>query len=217
MSNVQVVLAPPHGWSETEVDRPRIAESAGASITSWQARRSADGKATLVAGCVSTPVPGWVEDMRPAVEGRTTALAGAAAAKITGSAVDARPIGDGLFALRPAARMDGEVIGRARTFVGFDEAHVFTCFAACVHGPAAEVDGQPRADAELACEGSVVGARLDGSRAAPPPGIGLYTATWAVHHPRPFAVGAASVLVVVGALAVAFRRRPRFHPLPRRR
>lgn len=209
----RVVAEPPPGWVSAEIEAPKIAESAGAVMTQWQAVRAEDGGAALVTGCVATPVPGWVDDMRPAVEARTTALAGAAAARITGVPIDVRAESSlaperpqGVFALRAANDLAGPVIGSARTFLGFDEARVFTCFATCANRPRASTSGHE------ACARAVASARLDGSGPPPPPGLGLRGATWAVHHPRPFAVGAGLVVIVLGILAVVTRRRPRSAP-----
>ena len=77
MSAPRVAVDPPAGWVATELEKPKIAEGSGAVITGWTAHRSVAGDAAVVSGCVATPIPGWVEDMRPAVEGRTVALAGA--------------------------------------------------------------------------------------------------------------------------------------------
>lgn len=204
MAAPRVVVAVPRGWRDASFDRPIVAESTGARIEAWHAWRSPGGEAGLVAGCVATPIPGWVEDMRPGVEARTVALAGAAAAKITGAPVDARPARpapDGLFDLRAASHVGGPVLGSARTFIGFDAARVFTCFAACA---------TKTADTSSGCEGSVDGASLEASAPPPAPGFALRFGAWAVHHPKPTASAGAAAVVVVGALLVLFRRRPRF-------
>jgi hypothetical protein len=202
-----VAAEPPQGWLAAEIAPPRIAESAGAELTSFTAARSPEDHAAVVAGCVATPIPGWVEDMRPAVEGRTTALAGAAAERIAGTAVDARGDGQGGFDLRRASDLDhagAPIIGTARTFVGFDQqdgGRVLTCFAACTRKSGSE--------APLGCERSVAAARLVGSTPPPRPGLALRSVTWAVHHPRPAALGATILIAFAGVLAVVTRRRPR--------
>jgi len=202
----RVAAEPPPGWVAADIEPPKIAESAGASITTWRASQSSTSAEAFVTGCVATPIPGWVEDMRPAVEARTVALAGASAAKITGAPVDARSE-EGVLALRAAADLGGPFVGRARTFVGFDESRVFTCFATCARR--APVAG-PRTNTEpLGCERSVLAATLEGSRAPPQAGLALRGATWAVHHPRPTAAIGAMLVVLFGVLAVVFRRRPR--------
>jgi hypothetical protein len=197
------VTAPPlvdvAAWTATEVERPKIAESSGAVFTTWSARRSTTADTAFVAGCVATPIPGWVDDMAPAVEGRTVALAGAVAAKITEGPIDARKSGDA-FELRSANDLSGPVIGQARTWVGFDDARVFTCFASCA---------SKRSTVAPECEAPVRDARLEGSLPPPRPGLALGTVTWAVHHPRPAALGGLGFVVALGIVAVVFRRRPR--------
>lgn len=185
-------------WPKADVPPPAIGDSAGAEVTEFAAfRRDA---AVLTYGCVATPIPGWVEDMRPAVEGRTVAMAGASAARAAGHPIDARPDGRGGFELRDVRHLEGAPVGNARTFVGFDAKRVHTCFATCV-------DAGSRSGG---CRAVVDAARLEGSTPPPAPGLALAGATWAVHHPRPFAAGFAVLLVVAGALAVVLRRRPRF-------
>lgn len=201
-----VTTVPPLGWVVADVVRPMIAESAGASITEWRASRSVDEHAVLVTGCVATPIPGWVEDMRPAVEARTTALAGATAERITGVPMDARIDGAGGLVLRMASDLGGPVVGRARTFVGFDSSRVFTCFATCV------VREKSLIYNGLGCESAVAEARLEGSMAAPDPGLALRGVTWAVHHPQPAAIGGGFVVLLAGILAVVTRRKPRSSP-----
>jgi hypothetical protein len=199
----RVLAEPPAGWRPTDrVVRPRIAESAGARLLDWEATEPAGKSAAFVRGCVATPIPGWVDDMAPAVEARGVALAGAVAEGITGRPMDARAEpAPHLFALRAASHLAGPVLGHARTFLGFDDSRVFTCFAVC----AREV-----AEAEApACEASATEARLEGSAPPPSPGLGLRTATWAVHHPRPAALGAGLLVIGCSILAIALRRRPR--------
>jgi hypothetical protein len=204
-----VVTTPPPGWATAEVVPPKIAESAGAELVDWRAAASPSNDAAIVSACVATPIPGWVEEMRTAVEARTTALAGAAAERITGAPVDARADGEGAFALRAASALDAAPIGLARIFVGFDEERLFTCFASCAargHGAAGAAGSSAAA---LACEAVVRSARLEDSRPPPAPGLSLRGVTWAVHHPRPAALGAAGLVVAIALAAVALRRRPR--------
>jgi len=199
----------PAGWVATDdVAKPKIAEASGAAFVQWQASQSANGDAALVSGCVATPIPGWVEDMRPAVEARTVALAGAATSKIAGGPIDARPAENGVLALRAASDVTGPVIGRARTFVGFDESHVLTCFATCAAKSIGSLRHEPSGSLD-ACERAVTAARLEGALPPPEAGVALRAATWAVHHPRPAAMGGLAFVVVLGILTVVVRRRPR--------
>jgi len=200
-----VALVEPIGWSEAaDVAPPKI--TASAMLTSFRALAAPGGDTILVRGCVASSIPGWVEDMRPAVEARTLALVGAATEKATGLPMDARREGDldGAFALRPAARLDGPRTGIGRPFVGFDDGHVFTCFASCVTRARA---GRDEVRPSLACESAVLRAHLSPDPPPPPPGMLLGAVTWAVHHPRSFAEGAG--LLVGAVIVLALLCRPR--------
>lgn len=214
----QVAAVIPTGWLPADIERPNIAESSGARYTQWEASRSARDDVGLVMGCVATPIPGWVEDMRPAVEGRTVALAGASASKLTGGPVDARAADDGTLVLRAASDLSGPLVGRARTFIGFDESHVLTCFVSCTATSGVPLRQEPAAlaaregvglDVASTCASIVSGATLEGALPPPGPGVALRAATWAVHHPRPTALVGLGLVVMVGILAVVLRRRPR--------
>lgn len=200
-----VLDVPPPGWPATEIARPRIAETAGAQMTSFRANRSASDDAALVSGCVATPIPGWLEEMRPAVEGRTIALAAAAAERVTGRAVDARADASGALELRAASDLQATPLGVARTFVGFDASRVFTCFVLCATRiPRGSETAEP-----LGCESSVRQATLEGSVAPPHAGLGLRSVAWAIHHPRPSALVGGGLMLAAGIIAVVTRRRPR--------
>lgn len=196
----EIVVAAPAGWRPApEVAPPKV--TSAATLTSFAALAAPAGDAFLVRGCVAARIPGWVEDMRPAIEARGVALLGAATERATGLPTDARPgPSPGLFELRPAARLDAGPTGTGRSTLGFGEGEVLTCFASCVGraGPPPE-----------ACESAVVGAHLSADLPPPPPGLLLGATTWAVHHPRPFAGGAGAVLVASIALVLALRPRPR--------
>ncbi|MBX3226908.1 MAG: hypothetical protein KIT84_34070 [Labilithrix sp.] len=194
MSGARVVVVPPSGWRVGSIAPPKINESAGAEIVQHASFESPNGGAITV-GCVATSIPGWVEDMRPAVEGRTVALAGASAALATGAPIDARPDGTGTFELRAANDIAAPVIGHARTFIGFDTQRVHTCWVTCTRA--------------TTCQSTIATARLDGSTAPPSPGLALTGVTWAVHHPTPFALALATTLTITTLLAVTLRRKPR--------
>ena len=196
-----VLAAPPQDWRPaTGIAPPKV--TSAATLTSFEALVAPTGDAFLVRGCVAAKIPGWVEDMRPALEARSVALLGAATERATALPTDARPAGaPGLFELRPAAHLGAPPTGTGRSILGFGaQSEVLTCFASCVSraGPPPE-----------ACESAVVGAHLSADLPPPPPGLLLGATTWAVHHPRPFAGGAAAVVVASMALALALRPRPR--------
>jgi hypothetical protein len=178
---------------------PPLAEGSGASWVQENAWRSPDGEATLATGCVATPVPGWVEDMRPQVAARTVALAGAVAERAVGAPVDARSGGgEGVLVLRPVSDLEGPPVGSARTFVGFDGPSVVTCFAVCV-----APSGAP------ACEDALRSARLERSTPPPPPGAGLRLVTAAVHHPTESAAALGGAILLAASLGIALRKKPR--------
>lgn len=183
---------PPAGWRATEIPPPALGGGSGARLAQWAAHRSPDGDVLLV-GCVSTPIPGWVEDMRGAVEARAFALTASSIEKIVGQDLTAHEE-DGHVAHRTA---DGSVRAVSRTFVGWNGPAVVTCFATCV-GPAAR-----------GCDRQVDEASLGGGTAPPPPGLALGLVTWAVHHPTQTVVGASVLVFFAGVIAVAARRRPR--------
>jgi hypothetical protein len=100
---------PPEGWGATQVSPPSLGGGSGATLTQWAAHRSPAGDERLLIGCVQTPIPGWVEEMRGAVEARSSALAAASAARLGGA----------------------DLTTHSRTFLGWDGRSVVTCFAAC--------------------------------------------------------------------------------------
>jgi hypothetical protein len=199
---------PTSAWIEASADvaAPPIGGGSDASFTQWAARRSPTTGETLLLGCVATPIPGWVEDMRLAVDTRTVGLMNASAARVTGVPVEARDA-TGHFSLRPVGAPEGAArLGIARTFVGWNEHEVVTCFAVC----ATRLDAAaPAAARPGACDRAVLTARLDGSRPPPPAGLALGTVTWAVHHPSTTIRWGAVVVLTLGAAAVVSRRRPR--------
>ena len=179
-----------------DIARPALSESSGATWSSWNAWRSPEKDAAFVTGCYAAPVPGWVDDMRPAFEGRVLSLAGATAAQITGFAVEAFPDGEA-HGLRAAG--GGPTVGYTRTFLGFGGTNAHSCFAVCA---------APNA-APPACNEVVVRTRLVGGDAPPKPGLALSTVTWAVHHPSTTATAFAVVTLLGAVLAIATRRKPR--------
>lgn len=197
------------GFRDTAVERPPIAESSGAEWTSFGARSDASDSTMLLTGCVATPIPGWVEDMRPAVEGRTIALAGAACRRATHEPIETHAK-DGVLVLHRVSPSESDttskadVLGVAKTFIGFDDSsRVVTCFAACVTKSLGANPSPP-------CEATIRGAVLDGDRPPPRPSWLLQGVTWSVHHPRPFVIATGVILGTFALLAIVSRRRPRF-------
>lgn len=213
-----VVAEPPPSFSPAAVAQPPLGGGSGATFTQWEASRSPNAEGTLLLGCVATPIPGWVEDMRPAIDARTVALMNGSAERVVGVPVEARdgaspasagarstPEPAGHFYLRPVgAPEDAPRIGIARTFVGWNEGSVSTCFAVCA---SSKQDGAT--SHRRRCDASVLGARLDGSLGPPPPGVVLGAVTWAVHHPAQTVAWGGVLAFALGVVAVTSRRRPR--------
>lgn len=204
MTAPAVTAAPPPGWARADgVARPPLGQAAEATFTAWDAWRAPSGEAALVAGCVAAPIPGWVEEMRPAVEARAAALVGAAAERITTIPTESRP-GDGALALRGAGTPEGSpALGAARWALGFsDDARVVTCFVLCG-------STSPDAPAPPACAEAVRAARFAEGAPPPAPGVALGAVRWGVHHPGPAAAVAGALVACAAVLAVAWRRKPR--------
>jgi hypothetical protein len=204
-----VATEPPTGFIDatTEVAQPSIGgrdSPSGSVFTQWDASRSLATRQTLLLGCVATPIPGWVDDMRPTVEARTVSLLNASAERVVGVPVETRDAA-GHFALRPVGAAEGAAfVGIGRTFVGFGEHDVVTCFAACV-----VPKGAALATTSRTCDASVLAARLEGDRAPPPSGVVLGALTWAVHHPSAAVTWGGVLTFALGVVAVVSRRRPR--------
>ena len=207
--HARVVAPPPatsngQAWDAAPVGPPVLGGGAGATFTQWDATASAKSGDALLLGCVETPIPGWVEDMRQAVQARTRTLASTSLERIVGVPVDTRDA-DGHFDIRYAGGPeDAPRVGIARTFIGWSEGAVVTCFAAC-----ATPKRVARADIGRACDASVAGARLEGGSAAPAPGLVLGAVTWGVHHPGATVMWCSVLAFALAVLAVVFRRKPR--------
>ena len=196
----------PPGWVEAAADvpRPAIGSGSGSMFTQWQAWRSPAADETLLVGCVATPIPGWVDDMRPTVLARTVTVMNASVERVVGVPVETRDLA-GDFELRRVGAPEGAPwVGIGRTFVGWDEHNVLTCFASCT---SARRDN--RADVRRICDPNVLASRLDNGSSPPPPGLALGAVTWAVHHPATSARWAAGLVFALGVVAVASRRKPR--------
>jgi hypothetical protein len=168
------------GWPRMGVEAPPLAGGAGAAFTQWDVSRAEAGEA-MVAACVATPIPGWVDDMRPAVDAKNATLMNVSAERVMGAPLDAQN-------------------GVSHAFVGWDEGVVVTCFAVC---------GAREPRPHRACDEAVRAASLEGAMGPPAPGIVLGAVTWGVHHPQSAVTWGAALVVALGVIAVISRRRPR--------
>src|SRR4051794_35172065 len=107
----------PLSWTRATVPEPLLGGGSGATLTQWDATRSPTTRDVMLVGCVATPIPGWVDDMRIAVDSRTVALMHGSAERAVGGSLEVRSEGD-VFRLRRAGA-EGSV-GIGRTFVGFE-------------------------------------------------------------------------------------------------
>ena len=199
----------PPGFIEAaaDVQRPAIGTGSGSVVTQWQAWRSPESRDTLLLACVATPIPGWVDDMRPSVDARTVSVMNASVERVVGVPVETRDM-SGHFALRPVGSPEGTPwVGIGRTFVGWDAENVLTCFAACATPQHSKQDN--RTEVGRICDRHVLASRLDGATAPPPPGLALGAVTWAVHHPSTTVRWGAALAFALGVIAVASRRKPR--------
>lgn len=198
------VVAP--GGVPAEVAAPPLTGAAGAEIRDTVALR-VDG-ALVLGACVVTPLPGWVEDMRPPVTARAHAWTAKLAERIVGAPVDVRDVDARGVGGVHAVAGSGERLGSARVMVGFEagtEPRVLTCGVAC----ARRVDAAAPEAGSRTCEGIVRASHLEGDTPPPPPGAALRGVAWAVHHPSSTTL-AAGAFGALGLLAlVALRRRPR--------
>lgn len=200
-----VVAEPPPSWIAAEVTAPPIAEGTGAKVVAWRAWRAAKDETardpTFVRACIATAIPGWVEDMRPATEMRMVGIVASTAERLANAPIEARNEGGMLLLYAAGTHGQSGRLGVSRAFLGFDEAHLYTCFAMCVAKT-------PSADA-VACDANAEHAVLEGSTPPPHPGLALSAVTWGIHHPRETATTAAVLTLLGGVLAITTRRRPR--------
>ncbi len=205
MRTPSVAAELPPGWIDgtAAVPRPTIGTASGSVFTQWQAWRSPSTHETLLLGCMATPIPGWVDDMRPAVDARTVSVMNASVERVVGAPVETFDM-SGHFGLRAVGSPAGSAgLGIGRTFVGWDEHNVLTCFAACT------APQERSADARRTCDPSVLSSSLDHAMPPPSPGLVLGALTWAVHHPSTTASWGAALVFALGVIAVTSRRKPR--------
>ncbi|MCL2723913.1 MAG: hypothetical protein FWD69_05690 [Polyangiaceae bacterium] len=208
-----VVVEPLPSWDAAEIARPALSEGSGAAFSSWDAWRSKGDSRALVAGCVATPIPGWVEEMRPSVVVRITGILLAAAERIVSKpVVVTREIDDVLQLGAADAPRGSAPVAVARRFITFGDPSVddargklFACFIVCAEA----LDAAGTAPERSACAAIVAAAELRGSAPPPPPGFALEAIAWFVHHARRTAIVCGVAMAVAGLLAIVTRRKPR--------
>jgi hypothetical protein len=138
--------------------------------------------------------------MRPTVEARVRALAFTTAERISGVSLDTT---EGVFdTLKFHERTEGAPVAAVgRTWIGWSEQSLSTCFSVCQAVPSSS-------DAST-CEAVIGEAKLDGSHPPPPPGHLLGTLAWAIHHPSHARAGAGAAVFIAALAAIWRRRRPR--------
>ena len=202
--SVRVDAPLPPSASGLTLEPPTITGAGGAELRTFEAWGLPSDGASVVVGCLSTPIPGWVEEMRQPVMARAEGWTARLAEKVSGGPVELRGEGE----VRTVHRVAGEggPRGSAKTLLTFEhvqgEARVVTCGIACA--------GEERA--RNMCEGIVRQGRGVGGGAPPPAGISLAAISWAVRHPAP---AVAAGIGLAGALLVAvvlLRWRPRSRP-----
>jgi hypothetical protein len=197
-ASLRVALRAPAGAREVEARELDLSVAPGARPLLQHAWQADAARIDLL--CVAAEPSVWIDDLAPNVLSAATAVArdSAALGRANEGVVEYRgrrwtrgfELGDG----------DARIVGRhVLGFVG-DDPELTLCTIAC-GGPAAAVP----------CAEIVASMRVEATFVAPPtPGIGLRLAHWAGGHPR----GAASIGACLALLiaAVLLWRRPRPRP-----
>ena len=202
-----IAFEPPPSWVAAEIAQPALAAAGGSSFSSWVTQRSEDGQHALVAGCVATPIPGWVESMRGPAMARTTELVLATTERIVASPVVVASDTGNALELAVADSPEGtRAAAYARRFITFgdpnNEPTMFTCYFVCGSQVA-------KAKPLAACADIAAHAELRGGARPPAPGLALSTIEWLVRHSRQTAVGGGAAVAIAGLLSVVTRRKPR--------
>ena len=160
-------------------------------------------------GCVATPIPGWVDDMRPTVDARTVALLDASAERVVGRARrDAqrrRAISRSGPSGRPRARRPSGSAVRSSDSTSDDVRDVLRGLRRRRRREHADAT-TPRA-----CDASVLAARLEGRprRRRPRASCSVPSRGPCITRRPCGHVGRRSSSFALGVVAVASRRRPR--------
>lgn len=188
----------PGSFASASLPPPDLSGSPQITLRDW--RSWSDGAATLAAGCFGAHSASWSTEVTELAEqklvdvtlGTALRVRTDASLQVTGRNTDGQVreqqlAGDGVH---------------GRTFLAFERGEVHACMAVCVDAPGEARRGEP------SCADAIATSRLEGTFEPPPePGAALGALLYAVHHPKPVALGFASLVVVAGIVSVW--RRPR--------
>jgi hypothetical protein len=207
----QVALPVPRGWVDGALAPPDLSQTALVRVISFRSWRPAGelsqdaSQASLVAACLGGDPGTWADDLEPLVLNHLRAVISSTGLR-TARVGDLRVLSTERSAnvMRQDLAGTGEAEGKlaARLFLGFAERtaerpELVGCFALCA-GDARE------------CEPSVRQATVDAVFVPrPPASLALRAVLGMVHHPSASLAGALSLALVLGAVLVLTRRRPR--------
>ncbi len=185
---------------------PDVSASPRARVASWAAWRSGDGAAHLVAACFDVTTGGWTPDADGIARGKLhETIAGVAvraggAGELLVTETHAEPsVTSRTYAGRAGPDGATRTARSAQGFVAAPEPTLASCFALCVD----------RAS-PARCDEAIRSARFSRDFVPPPaPGFALRALSALVHHPDVTAWGGATLLVALGVLAIATRKRPK--------
>jgi hypothetical protein len=191
---------------DDELGPPDVSASPRVRVASWEAWRSADGGGHLVAACFDVTTGGWTPDADELARAKLHETIAATATRAIGfgelsvRAEGSAEAGHPAVTFRTYEGHEGALVARsAQGFVRAAEPTLASCFALC---------GDRAVPSR--CADPARGARFSRDFVpAPAPGAGLQALGALVHHPVEAAWGGGALLALLGALAVATRKRPK--------
>jgi hypothetical protein len=184
---------------------PDVSASPRVRVSTWEAWAATDGRGALVVACFDVRTDTWTPDADELAEAKLTeTIAGTAVRAHLGGVgnldvTDSRRQGEPLVRAYAA---HGEVSVVARSVQGFvraDTPTLASCFALCLDK-----------ETPMRCEEAARTAEFSRPFVpAPAPGTALRALGALVHHPTATAWGGVALLVALGALALATRKRPK--------
>ena len=220
-----VVLEIPEGWRETPLAPPDLSQAAGVRVLTWKAWAPKSlapgtlgdppnppgiptGTPELVAGCFGSETGTWTAEAEPLVLERLRAMVSSTALRVArvGEYRVAESTRRGHLTTERLEGTGDERPLAAQVSLGFVHADaakgaraepmLVGCFALC----------SDRSQCEKTVEGATVAAEF-----VPPPGatLSLQALVTMVHHPSASLAVAVSCSLLMGAVLVITRRRPR--------